>query len=78
MCFFILGGWVLKFIVLFVAFSKNIAFGGTRKERGRFTDAYVNPRREASATRRFVREDVSSGGGGQQTRAVLKMRRERY
>ena len=66
---------MLKFIVLFVAFSKNIAFGGTRKERGRFTDAYVNPRREASATRRFVREDVSSGGG-QQTRAVLKMRRE--
>ena len=54
-------GWVFKFIVLFVAFSKNISpsaergmkteerkEGGWRKRRRRSDDAYVNPRREAA------------------------------
>ena len=49
-------GWVFKFIVLFVAFSKNISPSAERgmkteerKEgRRRSDDAYVNPRREAA------------------------------
>ena len=78
-------GWVFKFIVLFVAFSKNISPSAERgmkteerKEgRRRSDDAYVNPRREAAGIGRcFVLADVSSRGG-QQVRAVLKMKRKK-